>query len=179
MAAWWWLTDPSRIVFSREEDQNVLLITIDTLRADALGCYGGAAATPALDALAARGVRFDFAHAHAVVTLPSHASILTGLYPFQHGIRDNNGYRLRPDTTTLAETLKRAGFATAAFVGAFPLDARFGLPAGFDVYDDAYPESGTLGRIRDARTARRGSGRAGAEMDREAAGKMVRLGARL
>jgi arylsulfatase A-like enzyme/Flp pilus assembly protein TadD len=143
IAAWWWLRDPSRIVFARQQDQNVLLITIDTLRADALGCYGGAAATPALDALAARGVRFDFAHAHAVVTLPSHASILTGLYPFQHGIRDNNGYRLRPDTETLAGTLKRAGFSTGAFVSAFPLDARFGLPAGFDVYDDAYPESGS------------------------------------
>ena len=74
--------------------QNVLLITIDTLRADALGCYGGPAATPALDRLAAEGVRFDFAHAHAVVTLTSHASILTGTYPFQHGIRDNSGYRL-------------------------------------------------------------------------------------
>ena len=69
-------------------------ITIDTLRADALGCYGGPAATPALDRLAAEGVRFDFAHAHAVVTLPSHASILTGQYPFQHGLRDNSGYRL-------------------------------------------------------------------------------------
>src|SRR6516225_8679050 len=68
--------------------QNVLLVTIDTLRADALGCYGGPAATPALDRLAAEGVRFDFAHAHAVLTLPSHASILTGMYPFQHGIRD-------------------------------------------------------------------------------------------
>src|SRR6266571_4162936 len=66
--------------------QNVLLITIDTLRADALGCYGGRAATPALDRLAADGVRFDFAHAHAVTTLASHASILTGTYPFRHGI---------------------------------------------------------------------------------------------
>src|SRR6476661_4054603 len=64
--------------------QNVLLITIDTLRADALGSYGGPAATPALDRLAADGVRFDFAHAHAVVTLPSHTSILTGRYPFEH-----------------------------------------------------------------------------------------------
>jgi hypothetical protein len=73
--------------------QNVLLVTIDTLRADALGCYGGPAATPALDRLAAEGVRFDFAHAHAVVTLPSHASILTGQYPFRHGLRDNSGYR--------------------------------------------------------------------------------------
>src|SRR5262245_16713285 len=78
--------------------QNVLLVTIDTLRADALGSYGGPAATPALDRLAAEGVRFDFAHAHAVVTLTSHASILTGRYPYQHGLRDNAGYRLPPDT---------------------------------------------------------------------------------
>src|ERR671921_739119 len=76
--------------------QNVLLATIDTLRADALGSYGGPAATPALDRLAAGGIRFEFAHAHAVTTLPSHASILTGTYPFQHGIRDNSGYRLPP-----------------------------------------------------------------------------------
>jgi arylsulfatase A-like enzyme/Tfp pilus assembly protein PilF len=142
-----WLVYQKPVTFLRNADQNVLLVTIDTLRADALGCYGGAAGTPTLDALARRGVRYDFAHSHAVVTLPSHASILTGLYPFQHGIRDNNGYRLRPDTTTLAGALKQAGFATAAFVGAFPLDARFGLPAGFDVYDDAYPDSGRSGEF--------------------------------
>ncbi len=121
--------------------QNVLLVTIDTLRADALGVYGGPAATPALDRLASEGVRFDFAHAHAVVTLPSHASILTGLYPFQHGIRDNSGYRLPPATTTLATLLKERGYATAAFIGAFPLSARFGLTAGFDLYDDRLRES--------------------------------------
>ena len=116
--------------------QNVLLITIDTLRADALGVYGGPAATPALDRLAAEGVRFEFAHAHAVTTLSSHASILTGTYPFQHGIRDNSGYRLAAGAPTAATRLKQAGFQTAAFVGAFPLHSRFGLSAGFDVYDD-------------------------------------------
>jgi arylsulfatase A-like enzyme/Tfp pilus assembly protein PilF len=116
--------------------QNVLLVTIDTLRADALGCYGGPAATPALDRLAADGIRFDFAHAHAVTTLPSHASILTGTYPFQHGIRDNSGYRLRPNARTVATLLHAAGYSTAAFVGAFPLDSRFGLNQGFDRYDD-------------------------------------------
>jgi arylsulfatase A-like enzyme/Tfp pilus assembly protein PilF len=141
IGAAWWLVRTTPVTFVRSPDQNVLLVTIDTLRADALGSYGGAAATPALDALAARGVRFDFAHAHAVVTLPSHASILTGLYPYQHGIRDNSGYRLASDTATVAAALKRAGFATAAVVGAFPLDARFGLTTGFDLYDDAYPES--------------------------------------
>lgn len=119
-------------------DRDVLLVTIDTLRADALGTYGGRAATPRLDRLAAAGYRFDAAHAHSVVTLPSHASILTGLYPFSHGIHDNSGYRLRPGVPTLAGRLHTKGYATGAFVGAFPLDARFGLDAGFDVYDDRY-----------------------------------------
>src|SRR5687768_9603817 len=122
-------------------NQNVLLITIDTLRADALGSYGGRAATPALDRLAAEGVRFDFAHAHAVVTLPSHSSILTGQYPFQHGIRDNSGYRLGAKARTAATMLKGAGYATAAFVAAFPVHSRFGLNQGFDAYDDRFGET--------------------------------------
>src|SRR3954452_60243 len=121
--------------------QNVLLVTIDTLRADALGCYGGPAATPALDRLAADGIRFEFAHAHAVTTLPSHASILTGSYPFQHGIRDNSGYRLAPKSRTMATLLGQAGYATAAFVAAFPLHSRFGLNQGFEVYDDAFGDT--------------------------------------
>jgi arylsulfatase A-like enzyme/Flp pilus assembly protein TadD len=121
--------------------QNVLLVTIDTLRADALSAYGGPVATPALDRLAAEGVRFDFAHAHAVVTLPSHASVLSGRYPFQHGIRDNLGYRLPSDTRTAATLLKAAGYATAAFVSAFPLHSRFGLNVGFDVYDDRFGDT--------------------------------------
>ncbi len=120
--------------------QNVLLVTIDTLRADALGAYGGPAVTPALDRLAAEGVRFDFAHAHAVLTLPSHASILTGEYPFQHGLRDNSGYRLPRDARTAATLLRQAGYSTAAFVAAFPLHSRFGLNTGFDVYDDRFGE---------------------------------------
>jgi arylsulfatase A-like enzyme/Tfp pilus assembly protein PilF len=117
-------------------DQDILLITIDTLRADALGAYGGAAATPNIDRVAAAGIRFDVAHAHSVVTLPSHTSILTGLYPFAHGVRDNSGYRLKPGLATLASRLRGRGYAAGAFVGAFPLDARFGLDAGFDLYDD-------------------------------------------
>src|SRR6266487_463238 len=121
--------------------QNVLLITIDTLRADALGCYGGPAATPVLDRLAAQGVRFDFAHAHAVVTLPSHASILTGEYPFQHGLRDNSGYRLPPGSRTAGTLLKQAGYATAAFVSGFPLHSRFGLNQGFDAYEDRFGDT--------------------------------------
>ena len=122
-------------------NQNVLLVTIDTLRADALGCYGGAASTPALDRLAAGGVRFEFAHAHAVTTLPSHASILTGSYPFQHGLRDNSGYRLPPHSRTIATLLGAAGYATAAYVAAFPLHSRFGLNQGFGVYDDRFGDT--------------------------------------
>ncbi len=139
---------------------DVLLITIDTLRADAVGFApppadpgsggsggsGGSAGavdrraeTPALDRLAAAGRVFTDAHAHNVVTLPSHANLLTGLYPFQHGVRDNAGFRLPETVPTLATLLAGAGYATAAFVGAYPLDSRFGLARGFEVYDDRYP----------------------------------------
>ncbi|HMB80326.1 MAG TPA: sulfatase, partial [Vicinamibacterales bacterium] len=129
--------------FSQVQSRNVLLITVDTLRADALGCDGGPARTPNIDALAASGVRFTFAHAQAVVTLPSHASILTGLYPFQHGYRQNSGYRLTPGVQTLAARLKEAGLRTGAFVAAFPLDARFGLTPGFDIYDGRFDNVGS------------------------------------
>ena len=132
---------PSQVDLRAIPGQNVLLITIDTLRADALSTYGGRAATPALDRLAAEGVRFDFAHAHAVVTLTSHASILTGQYPFQHGLRDNSGYRLPADARTAPTLFKQAGYATGAFVAAFPLHSRFGLNRGFDVYDDRFGET--------------------------------------
>jgi arylsulfatase A-like enzyme/tetratricopeptide (TPR) repeat protein len=132
----WWSRRPPAFSLAVNPDRNVLLVTIDTLRADALGSYGGRATTPNLDRLAAGGARFDFAHAHAVVTLASHASILTGRYPYEHGIRDNTGYRLPSTRPTAATLLKPRGFATGAFVGGFPLDHRFGLAAGFDLYDD-------------------------------------------
>jgi tetratricopeptide (TPR) repeat protein len=135
LAAWWLLRSPSFTV-SVNANRNVLLVSIDTLRADALGSYGGRATTPNLDHLAAHGARFDFAHSHAVVTLVSHASLLTGLYPYEHGIRDNTGYRLPSSQATVATRLKSAGFATGAFIGGYPLDHRFGLNVGFDVYDD-------------------------------------------
>ncbi len=136
-AAYWW---PGRAQadLARITGQNVLLITIDTLRADALSVYGGPAHTPALDRLATEGVRFDFAHAQSVLTLTSHATILTGQYPFQHGLRDNSGYRLARDARTAATLFKKAGYVTGAFVSAFPLDSRFGLNAGFDLYDDHF-----------------------------------------
>ena len=138
-AAVFWYLRRDRIsvpTFVTTSDQNVLLITIDTLRGDALGSYGGRAATPNLDRLAQDGIRFTFAHAHAPITLPSHASIFTGRYPFEHGVRDNAGFRLDPSAVTLAESARAGGFATAAFVGAFPVDRRFGLDQGFGVYDD-------------------------------------------
>jgi choline-sulfatase len=122
--------------FVKSADQNVLLITIDTLRADALRSYGGRAATPNLDRLASGGVRFTFAHAQSVVTLVSHTNILTGEYPYQHGVRDNAGFRLAPGSTTLATILHARGVPTGAFVGAFPVNRQFGLAQGFDVYDD-------------------------------------------
>jgi arylsulfatase A-like enzyme/Flp pilus assembly protein TadD len=124
-------------VLSAAAPPDILLITIDTLRADALGFAGNSRVqTPALDRLAAKGRVFTNAHAHNVVTLPSHANILTGLYPFQHGVRENSGFRLSGNVPTLATVLRGAGYATAAFVGAYPLDSEFGLDSGFQVYDD-------------------------------------------
>jgi len=120
---------------------DVVLITIDTLRADAPGFAGNRRSqTPVLDRLAAQGRVFTNTHAHNVVTLPSHTNILTGLYPFQHGVRDNSGFRLPANVPTLATVLKGAGYTTGAFVGAFPVDSQFGLNHGFDVYDDHYPK---------------------------------------
>jgi arylsulfatase A-like enzyme/Tfp pilus assembly protein PilF len=126
-------------VAPRDPDLNVLLVTIDTLRADALGAYGNATvSTPWIDRLASEGVRFDHAHSHTVVTLPSHASILSGRYPTVHGVRDNAGFRFPSSIDTIATMLKARGYRTGAFVSAFPLDTRFGLSRGFDVYDDSY-----------------------------------------
>ena len=140
-AVWYRLPRASAFAIESSPDQNVLLVTIDTLRADALSSYGGPARTPNLDRLASHGARFTFAHAHAVVTLPSHTSILSGLLPYQHGMRDNSGFRVRPGTPTLATRLKPLGFSTGAFVGGFPVTKRFGLTPGFDVYDDQMPET--------------------------------------
>jgi len=120
----------------RDPGLSVLLVTIDTLRADAVGAYGNPRArTPWIDRLAREGVRFEAAHAHNVVTLPSHVNILTGRYPFEHGVRDNSGFRVPKDTPTLAGLLKPHGFRSAGFVSAFVLDERFGLANGFDRWD--------------------------------------------
>ena len=131
---------------TRPARPNVLLITIDTLRWDRLGSYGAAHnPTPVLDRLAARGTRFETAIAHVPLTAPSHASILTGLTPVRHGVRDNGAFVLT-EKITLASTFRAAGYATGAFVSGFPLDRRFGFAAGFQTYDDRLPGSDGPGR---------------------------------
>lgn len=118
---------------------NVVLVTLDTTRADHLGCYGDAEArTPVLDALARRGVLFAQAATVAPLTQPAHSSIMTGLYPTFHGVRLNGSTALGASQTTLAETLGAQGYETGAFVGAFVLDGRWGLNQGFSVYDDRF-----------------------------------------
>jgi len=119
---------------------NLLLVTIDTLRPDRLSCYGGKyLQTPQIDSLANRGVIFSRAFAHNPMTLPSHANILLGTTALYHGVHENSKSKVAEEFLTLAELLKGYGYSTGAFVGAFPLDSRFGLNQGFDVYDDYYP----------------------------------------
>ncbi|HEY8120956.1 MAG TPA: sulfatase, partial [Myxococcota bacterium] len=124
---------------SREpRPERVLLITVDTLRADHVGAYGDELArTPALDALAAAGARFDAAISPTPITLPAHTTLMTGLEPPHHGVRGNGVFALPAEIPTLAAQLQGEGFATAAFVGAIVLDRRYGLARGFDHYDDA------------------------------------------
>jgi choline-sulfatase len=117
----------------------VLLITIDTLRADHVGCYGyRRVQTPAMDALAARGVRFENAFSQVPITLPSHVAILSGTYPMWNGVHDFTSQPLNPSVGLLAEAFKRQGYQTAAFVSAFVLDSSWGLNRGFETYDDHF-----------------------------------------
>lgn len=132
LAGWLAAAPPGRV--------NVLLVTIDTLRPDRLSCYTDAfVRTPAIDAVAAAGAVFERAYAHNPTTLPSHANILTGMTPPHHGVSENSKARLPDASVTMAEHLRARGYATGAFVGAFPLDSRFGLDQGFEAYDDAMP----------------------------------------
>jgi choline-sulfatase len=146
--------------------RHVVLVTLDTTRADRLGCYGRAGAgTPWLDALAARGTRFARAYSVVPLTLPSHVSILTGLYPAHTGVHANGETRMRDGVQLLQEILARQGFFTAAAVGGYPVSHRFPVRRGFEAFDD---------RLTDPRNA------AGLERD---AGEVVRaalgqLGAR-
>ena len=122
---------------------NVILITIDTVRADHLGCYGAKdIQTPTLDALARDGIVFERVISQVPLTWPSHAVILTGLYPFQNGVQDFTGQPLEPRFRSVAQSFKQHGYATGAVVSAFVLDRSWGLARGFDFYDDAFaPEA--------------------------------------
>jgi arylsulfatase A-like enzyme/Tfp pilus assembly protein PilF len=119
------------------EHPNVIIVTFDTTRADHLGTYGMSLAhTPTIDRLAAEGVRFDNAIAAAPITAVSHSTIMTGLLPPAHGVRDNGSFALGDDAVTLAERFKAAGYETCAYVSAIVLNRRYKLDQGFDVYDD-------------------------------------------
>ncbi|MFN0006970.1 MAG: sulfatase-like hydrolase/transferase [Planctomycetota bacterium] len=121
-------------------EHNVLLITLDTTRADRLGCYGHTASTsPRMDQLAERGVRFENAIAQVPLTLPSHTSLMTGTYPVSNGVRVNDVGGLGSELPTLAELLRKRGLRTGAFIACWELDSRFGLGRGFDHYDDDMP----------------------------------------
>ena len=131
---------PVQESISEQGDLNVLLISIDTIRPDRLSCYNTSfVQTPNIDGLASKGIVFERAFAHNPTTLPSHANILLGTTPLHHGVHDNSKFKVADDFLTLAEYLKDKGYATGAFIGAFPLDSRFGLAQGFDIYDESYP----------------------------------------
>lgn len=116
---------------------NLVIVTIDTTRADHLGCYGYPhGKTPTLDRLAAQGLRYEVCYASVPLTLPSHSTIMTGLYPFTHGVHNNGTQVLDESAVTLAEVLAGRGYRTGAIIGAFVLDKRFGLAQGFECYDD-------------------------------------------
>ncbi|MCJ7582544.1 MAG: sulfatase-like hydrolase/transferase [Candidatus Aminicenantes bacterium] len=122
-----------------ETPQNVLLITIDTLRADRLSCYGNVSfKTPNIDSLAKKGILYTRAFAHNSLTLPSHTNIMLGTTPNYHGVQDNSNFIVKNNFLTLAEHLKKSGYSTGAFIGGLPLDSIFGLDQGFDVYDDNF-----------------------------------------
>ncbi len=127
-----------RVNLKPAADYNLLIITLDTTRADHLGCYGyKKARTPNIDRLASEGVKFVNAYCPAPLTLPSHTSILTGLEPVKHQVR-NNGHYLPEGLKTITEYLKNKGYKTAAFVSSFSIDSRFGLDRGFETYDDTF-----------------------------------------
>src|SRR5229473_4894052 len=118
---------------------NILIITVDTLRADRVGCYGyPGGLTPSVDALAKDAIVFERGVAQVPLTLPSHTAIFTGTYPFHNGVRDFTAQPLGERFRTLAESLKDHGYATGAVVSSFVLDRSWGLARGFDSYDDAF-----------------------------------------
>lgn len=152
-ALFFWLR-PRRIPIIRDARLNVLLITLDTTRADRLGVYGYAKArTPNLDAITRNGVMFSNAYCQVPLTLPSHCSIMTGTTPLAHGVHNNGTYVLGADKLTLAKVLKDKGYKTAAFVSSFSVDSRFGLDQGFDIYDDNYQEDSPFKALNAERKA--------------------------
>ena len=176
-AAAWWLRRPvaarttSRVDLGVlpagvERDRlNLVIVTLDTTRADRLGAYGSKEVqTPAFDALAGEGVLFEQAVSVAPLTLPAHSSIFTGKFPPEHGVRDNGGFFLGPEQVTLAEVLKARGYRTGAFVAAYVLDSKWGLNQGFDTYFDDFDLSQSravsLGVDPAARERGRGQGAA-------------------
>jgi hypothetical protein len=131
----------------RRNTLNIVVITLDTTRADHIGAYGSTLVkTPALDRLAGEGTRFAQAMSSAPLTLPAHSSMFTGRFPPEHGVRDNGGFFLAPEQTTLAEMLKEKGFATGGFIAAFVLDGKWGINQGFDEYFDDFDISERRGR---------------------------------
>ncbi len=148
LAAWRWPRVPRtdadvvarlRTMVPAPRDVNVVVVTLDTTRADRLGCYGfPGVETPNIDALARDGIVFTNASAVVPLTFPSHSSMFTGLIPPHHGVRDNGGFFLDDSRTTLAERLKSAGYATGAFVAAWVLESRWGLGQGFEKYSDRF-----------------------------------------
>ncbi len=143
LAGWWWLGSAARVSLASRHpapsELNVVVLTLDTLRADRLGCYGfKGVETPNIDMLAREGVLFEQSTATVPLTFPSHSSIFTGLIPPHHGVHDNGGFFLDPSRTTLAERFKAAGYVTGAFVGAWVLDSKWGLDQGFDRYADHF-----------------------------------------
>jgi len=121
----------------RASRPNLLLVTVDTLRADRVSFYSDRhVRTPNMDGLAARGVVFTRAFSHCTTTLPAHTDILLGSTPLYHGVHDNANFVVGDELLTLAEHLKGSGYSTGAFIGGFPLESRFGLDQGFDTYDD-------------------------------------------
>jgi len=141
LAGWTVLVGPIagvRLIQPRSA-RNLLLVSLDTVRADHLGSYHYAAAqTPQMDQLATSGLRFEHASTVAPLTLPAHSSLMTGTFPGWHGVRDNGGFYLDDDQTTLAELLREKGFRTGGFVGAFVLDRRWGISQGFERYFDDF-----------------------------------------
>jgi arylsulfatase A-like enzyme len=132
-----------------DDRPNVLLITLDTTRADHLGCYGyGPPTTPNIDRIAAESWVFDHVYATNPITLPSHTSIMTGTYPMAHGTRDNSPFVVPDRVTTLAEVLEQAGYETAAIVASFVLDSRFNLDQGFDSYEDNVGAQWSIDEVR-------------------------------